>query len=376
MSERKVLNKYYPPDFDPSKIPKLREPKNKVFSIRIMAPFNMRCNVCGEYIYKGKKFNSRKENVDDEDFLGLRIFRFYIRCPKCVAEIAFKTDLKNTDYTLEAGATRLFEAEKLAQQMAEQERLEKEAEELNPMKVLENRTKASHKEMAQIDELEELREINARHAKVDTSVLLEKQKLYEEHLLRLQQEEEDQLVESIFGKKQKQAVKRLADSDSEEDEGEPKAKKSSLVSATVASDLLVDVKDPAQSSQKEPKKVESWQKSVGTLSSKKSLGSLVKKKPAVKTDHAATASSNGTSSPVTATVGEGAKESSDRCNDKSVSSSGSGQIGQKADLQGKKAGSGSESLGVVATASSSNATTGGSALGLLGGYSSSEEDSS
>lgn len=46
--------------------------------------------MCGEYIYKGKKFNSRKENVDDEDFLGLRIFRFYIRCPKCVAEIAFK----------------------------------------------------------------------------------------------------------------------------------------------------------------------------------------------------------------------------------------------------------------------------------------------
>jgi len=37
---------------------------------------------------------------------------------------------------LEAGATRLFEAEKLAQQMAERERKEKEDEELNnPMKV-------------------------------------------------------------------------------------------------------------------------------------------------------------------------------------------------------------------------------------------------
>ena len=46
-----------------------------------------------------------------------------------------QTDLKNTDYTLEAGATRLFEAEKLAQKMAEEERKAKEAEELNPMKV-------------------------------------------------------------------------------------------------------------------------------------------------------------------------------------------------------------------------------------------------
>lgn len=50
--------------------------------------------------------------------------------------ISFQTDLKNTDYVLEAGATRLFEAEKLAKEMAERERQEKEEEELNnPMKV-------------------------------------------------------------------------------------------------------------------------------------------------------------------------------------------------------------------------------------------------
>lgn len=61
--------------------------------------------------------------------------------------------------------------------------------------VLENRTKASRNEMDQLDELEELREINARHAKVDTDSLIEKQKVYEEYLLKLQQEEEDELVQ-------------------------------------------------------------------------------------------------------------------------------------------------------------------------------------
>ena len=52
MSERKVLNKYYPPDFDPSKIPKVKGNRNATFIIRVMAPCNMRCTTCGEYIYK------------------------------------------------------------------------------------------------------------------------------------------------------------------------------------------------------------------------------------------------------------------------------------------------------------------------------------
>lgn len=119
MSERKVLNKYYPPDFDPTKLPKLNRERNKQFVIRIMAPFSMQCKTCGEYIYKGRKFNSRMETAEGEDYLGLRIYRFHIRCTKCIAVITFKTDPENTDYLMEHGATRLFEAwKKLEQQTA------------------------------------------------------------------------------------------------------------------------------------------------------------------------------------------------------------------------------------------------------------------
>jgi hypothetical protein len=44
-----------------------------------MSPFSMRCESCGEYIYKGKKFNARKETVEGEMYLNIKIYRFYIR---------------------------------------------------------------------------------------------------------------------------------------------------------------------------------------------------------------------------------------------------------------------------------------------------------
>lgn len=53
-----------------------------------------------------RKFNARKEDVDNMNHLGLRIYRFYIKCTACLSEISFRTDPANTDYVLEAGATR------------------------------------------------------------------------------------------------------------------------------------------------------------------------------------------------------------------------------------------------------------------------------
>ncbi|CAG2223820.1 Splicing factor YJU2 [Mytilus edulis] len=287
MSERKVLNKYYPADFDPNNIPKMKREKNRPFNIRLMAPCNMRCDTCGVYIYKGKKFNSRKEDVEDETFLGLRIFRFYIKCPSCVSEIAFKTDLKNTDYVLEAGATRLFEAEKLAKQMAEKEQLEKEQEELNnPMKLLENRTKASRNEIETIDALEEIRDMNSRKAAVDhakviemhlESIFGEKDGLAVKRLQSIFGEKDGLAVkrlQSIFGEKDGLAVKRLQE-DSDSDEDKPKTKKLATEKPT---DILSQSSSVIQ--QKTEKKPESWEKSVGGFNSKKSLKGLVVRKKA------------------------------------------------------------------------------------------------
>ena len=104
MGERKVLNRYFPPDFDPLLVPKRKYDPYKQVEVRMMIPFSLQCIKCGEYMYRGKKFNSRKEDVIGDDYLGIKKYRFYIKCCVCNNEIAFKTDPKNQDYVCESGA--------------------------------------------------------------------------------------------------------------------------------------------------------------------------------------------------------------------------------------------------------------------------------
>ena len=182
MAERKAVNKYIPPTYDPED-PRPRaptfdmphpEPRSRPLrSVRLMLPFSARCSTCGEHIPKGRKFNARKETCWNETYLGVQIFRFYVRCTLCAAEISFRTDPKNADYELEQGATRNAEPWRSEQRETEAKRIKREMEEANdPMKKLENRTIDSKKEIDIAETLEELRTIKSRLEKVDRDVLL------------------------------------------------------------------------------------------------------------------------------------------------------------------------------------------------------------
>jgi hypothetical protein len=179
MSERKVLSHYYPPDFDPAALVRQRGPKPtgpRVQTVRLMAPFSMQCTKCGEFIYRGRKFNARKETPLDERYLGIQIFRFYIRCTRCSAEITFKTDPKNQDYAVERGAKRNTDPwrrgiDDKGREETDEERLDRleregmeedEREERNAMVELEAKTADAKREMAVADALDEIRSRNAR----------------------------------------------------------------------------------------------------------------------------------------------------------------------------------------------------------------------
>ncbi|CAH9062649.1 unnamed protein product [Cuscuta europaea] len=219
MGERKVLNKYYPPDFDPAKIPRRRQPKNQQMKVRMMLPMSVRCSTCGNYIYKGTKFNSRKEDAVGETYLGIQIFRFYFKCTKCSAEIAYKTDPKNSDYVVESGATRNFEPWRDQDEVLDKEKQKREAEEMgDAMKSLENRTLDSKREMDILAALDEMKSMKSRHATVSVDAMLEALRDSTEEKERKTEEEEEALIKYLFKGEREKFIKRIHDEDIEDED--------------------------------------------------------------------------------------------------------------------------------------------------------------
>ena len=168
MGERKVLNKYIPSDFDPSLVPRGKKlsTKDGTVPVRMMLPFTIQCSTCHTFLYRGRKFNSKKEPMGGSEgrYLGIQRFRFYIKCTHCARTLSFLTDPKNADYEMETGGTRNYEVHKDKEQTEEESALEKEEEEKDdPMKALENRVLDSQREMADLDNLAEIQAMNRRH---------------------------------------------------------------------------------------------------------------------------------------------------------------------------------------------------------------------
>lgn len=176
MAERKVLNKYYPSDFDPDKLRTI-EKKNtpKICNVRMMLPMTMKCYTCGTYTYIGTKCNMKVEPVQDEDYLGITLYRFYYRCSNCFSQITFKTDPKNNDYTAEIGASRNHEPWKDIM-LAEEEYKNNKKMEMrdDAMKNLEYRTYDSKREMDILEATDKVKELNRREANIDYDELIKK----------------------------------------------------------------------------------------------------------------------------------------------------------------------------------------------------------
>ena len=87
-------------------------------------------------------------------YLGIQIWRFYIKCNVCARPITFLTDPENSDYKCESGAVRNYEMWKdksETEAKVKEDRIEEDK--MDDMKRLENRVEDSKREMAELDAL-------------------------------------------------------------------------------------------------------------------------------------------------------------------------------------------------------------------------------
>ena len=116
MGERKGVNKWYPPDYDPSKgglnkwqgTHALRERARKIHMgiiiIRFEMPYNIWCEGCGNHVGMGVRFNSEKKKVGM--YYTTPVYQFRMKCHLCNNHFEIKTDPANLDYVIVSGARR------------------------------------------------------------------------------------------------------------------------------------------------------------------------------------------------------------------------------------------------------------------------------
>ncbi|XP_067270974.1 probable splicing factor YJU2B [Pseudorasbora parva] len=171
MGERKGVNKYYPPDFDPAKhgsingywkTHPLRERARKlsqgILIIRFEMPYNIWCDGCKNHIGMGVRYNAEKSKVGT--YYTTPIYRFRMKCHLCVNYIEMQTDPATCDYVIVSGAQRKEERWDMAEneQILTTEHSEKEKLETDAMYKLDHGGKDKEKLRAAIPSLNELQD--------------------------------------------------------------------------------------------------------------------------------------------------------------------------------------------------------------------------
>lgn len=110
------FNKYYPPEWDPSKGglnkfqgkhalgDRARKLDKGILIVRFELPFNIWCGTCNNHIGMGVRYNAEKKKIGN--YFSTPIYSFRCKCHLCDGWFEIETDPKNTQYVVTSGARR------------------------------------------------------------------------------------------------------------------------------------------------------------------------------------------------------------------------------------------------------------------------------
>lgn len=114
MAERRATNKYYPPDWDPSKgsantyqkshhlRQRARKINEGILVVRFEMPFGIICSGCEKFIGMGVRYNAEKTKTGK--YYTTQIYKFKMKCHLCDNHFEIETDPSKFDYKILAGA--------------------------------------------------------------------------------------------------------------------------------------------------------------------------------------------------------------------------------------------------------------------------------
>ncbi|XP_078657305.1 putative splicing factor YJU2B isoform X2 [Branchiostoma floridae x Branchiostoma belcheri] len=169
MSDRKAVNRYYPPDFDPQKHKSINKYRNShplrdrarklsqgILIIRFELPYNIWCGGCGNHVGMGVRYNAEKTKVGM--YYTTPIYKFRMKCHLCDNRFEIQTDPKNCDYVIVSGARRKEERWDAAEneQVVCEDHEDKKKMASDPMFRLEHGVKDQDKRKAAVPRLAEI----------------------------------------------------------------------------------------------------------------------------------------------------------------------------------------------------------------------------
>ncbi|KAF9384965.1 hypothetical protein CPC16_008187 [Podila verticillata] len=119
MADRKATNKYYPPDWDPSKgsintyggqhplRDRARKLDQGILIVRFELPYNIWCNGCNNPIGMGVRYNAEKKKIGN--YYSTAILSFRMKCHLCDNWFEIHTNPKNATYDIAGGARKKVE---------------------------------------------------------------------------------------------------------------------------------------------------------------------------------------------------------------------------------------------------------------------------
>ncbi|KAJ2771960.1 Protein saf4 [Coemansia nantahalensis] len=121
MAERRAVNKYYPPDWDPDRgsanahvgqhplRARARKLDEGILVVRFELPFGVWCGGCGALLAAGVRFNAEKKQIGS--YHSTPIWSFRMKCRECPGWLEIHTNPKDAAYDVVRGARRKAEPE-------------------------------------------------------------------------------------------------------------------------------------------------------------------------------------------------------------------------------------------------------------------------